>query len=186
MVLIYGSGGFETYLRALEKEGLQGEVSLERERGYGALLLPGGGDIPNVLDRREREMIECFLKEGRPILGICRGMQALNVYFGGTLHPRIRGHQAPGGDLWHPVEVLPPLCERMAPCPRVNSNHHQAVKALGFSLRVAARAADGTVEALCHTALPVVGVQWHPERMGEAGRGIFRWLKEAMAYEGCS
>ena len=188
MVMIYGQGAFDSYREALAAVGVETVVSTDTAaaRRCGRLLLPGGGDIFGGLDRRETAAINAFVCRRRPILAICRGMQALNVYFGGTLHPRIRGHQAPGGDLWHPVEVLPPLCERMAPCPRVNSNHHQAVKALGFSLRVAARAADGTVEALCHTALPVVGVQWHPERMGEAGRGIFRWLKEAMAYEGRS
>ena len=67
----------------------------------GGLLLPGGGDIGESLDEWEQKLIQSFVQSGRPVLGICRGMQALNVFFGGDLLDNTPGHQQPQGDMVH-------------------------------------------------------------------------------------
>ena len=92
------------YRRALAAAGMMPLLTLDTAAPADGLLLPGGGDISgDTLPDGERRLIERFVSAGRPILGICRGMQALNVFFGGTLYDRISGHQAPGGDLLHPT-----------------------------------------------------------------------------------
>jgi putative glutamine amidotransferase len=95
-------------------------------------------------------------------------MQALNVFFGGTLHTCIPGHQQAQGDLIHPTRARGLLSQLLGPAPLVNSNHHQAVRVLGEELCLLQQAADGTIEGFCHETLPILGVQWHPERQSGA------------------
>ena len=95
-------------------------------------------------------------------------MQALNVFFGGTLHARIPGHQQVQGDLIHPTRARGLLSKLLGPAPLVTSNHHQAVRVLGEELCLLQQAADGTIEGFCHETLPILGVQWHPERQSGA------------------
>jgi len=148
--------------------------------GCDGLLLPGGGDLEpwrygqeNTAshglepwrDREELELLDWFISRRKPVLGICRGIQVLNVYFGGTLVQDIPGHsQSHGQDRFHRVcsapSPLKDLCGEM-----VNSAHHQALDRLGSGLEAVQWAPDGIVEAVCHRRLPVWGVQWHPERM---------------------
>jgi putative glutamine amidotransferase len=109
---------------------------------------------------------------GLPLLGICRGAQALNVARGGTLHQHVEGHRQ--------TEVATSPAQRVAVAPdsllaaivqsgeelEVNSFHHQAVDVPGSGLRPVAHAADGTVEAIEDPARPfVLGVQWHAETL---------------------
>lgn len=158
-----------------------------------ALLLPGGGDLAPGLygqltrgaepadterDREELAMAQTFLEAGKPILGICRGMQVLNVALGGTLLQDIPGHsQRAGVDTWHAVRT-----ERHGPWEAarewmwVNSAHHQAVDRPGSGLVVVQRAEDGIAEAMVHRTLPVLGVQYHPERMEHSGILLFHWF----------
>ena len=166
MVMIYGEGTFENYRGALAAVGLETVVAADTAaaRRCAGLLLPGGGDIFGGLDRRETAVINAFVCRRRPILGICRGMQALNVYFGGTLHDRIGGHQLPAGDMVHPTRAAGMMETLLGPSPYVTSNHHQAVKELGAGLTACQWSGDGVVEALAHESLPVLGVQYHPER----------------------
>ena len=106
---------------------------------------------------------------GLPILGICRGAQALNVARGGTLHQHLPGHRQtePATATTHTVQIEPG--SRLADVAgagrlRVNSFHHQAVDVLGHGLRAVAHSADGIVEAI-EASGPrlVLAVQWHAE-----------------------
>ena len=141
--------------------------------GYGALerhplLQPTD---PVVDARRARAGGRAPSGAGCPVLGICRGAQALNVLRGGTLHQHVGGHlqDAPAPAPSHAVAVA--AGSRLAALTgaggsSVNSFHHQAVDRLGGGLRVAARAPDGTVEAIEDPHGPfLVGVQWHVEAM---------------------
>ena len=164
-VLVYGvQGNCDNYCRALAAAGMEAVVSTEKDAAAEGLLLPGGGDIFGALGRRETAVINAFVARRRPILGICRGMQALNVYFGGTLHDRIPGHQLAAGDMVHVTRAEGLAAQLLGPAPAVTSNHHQAEKALGQGLTACQWAQDGVVEAIVHGTLPVLGVQYHPER----------------------
>ena len=122
-----------------------------------------------------------------PVLGICRGLQVINVFDGGSLHQHVAPHWqkelAPEREE-HGVEfkdgsILQRLYGRSR---RVNTIHHQTVDRPGTHLTVTAIADDGEVEGLEHDRAPVVAVQWHPEMMiGRADDPIFRWLVDEAA-----
>ena len=194
-VYIWGEAErFANYSRAVEAAGgraVFGSGSAGQAALWDALLLPGGGDLEpwrygqeNTAsrsleperDRAELALLEDFTAAGKPVLGVCRGLQTVNVFFGGTLAQDIPGHGAlEGRDRLHAVRTAPsallPLLGEEA---LVNSAHHQAADRLGSGLRAVQWAADGVVEALCHRRLPVWGVQWHPERLeaSPAGRDL--------------
>jgi putative glutamine amidotransferase len=168
--------------------------------GVDALVLQGGSDVApasygetairpewagdRVRDRYETDLVRSAIALDRPVLGICRGLQMLNVIFGGTLIQDI-ATQCPGflthreferyDQLQHEVAVEPnSWLARMHPGRdrgRVNTVHHQAIKALGRGLQVEARSVpDGLVEAVRYqpeaTEKPtswIYAVQWHPE-----------------------
>lgn len=187
-VLIFGSeGDHVNYKNAVEAAGLTAIVSPRYGDSVGcrALLLPGGGDIFGALPPEEQRVIARFLRLRCPILGICRGMQSLNVFFGGTLYRRIPGHQLPEGDLLHPTRAVFPVSRLLGDAPVVTSNHHQAVCRVGAGLVVCQQTSDGVAEALCHREFPVFGVQYHPERQSFALRRrdgadaapLFHWLR---------
>ncbi len=186
-VLIWDDGlHYVNYLRAVEAVGLAAAVVHEVTPDCDALLLPGGGDIAdNTLPEDEWHAIAAFATTGKPILGICRGMQALNVFFGGTLYGYVAGHQKKV-DIIHLTCAVGELAELLGTGPFVTSNHHQAIRRLGAGLSVQQWAADGVIEGVCHTSLPVLAVQWHPERQSFAlrredasdGAPVFRWLRQ--------
>ncbi|MEV7729279.1 gamma-glutamyl-gamma-aminobutyrate hydrolase family protein [Streptomyces sp. NPDC087917] len=136
---------------------------------YGAPRDPRTGPAAAVRDEWELALIGAALDSGTPLLGVCRGMQALNVALGGTLVQHIDGHVDTLGVMsWHPVRPVAGTryAELVPEEAKVPTYHHQAVERLGAGLVVSAYASDGTVEAI---ELPdrdrwVVGVQWHPER----------------------
>jgi putative glutamine amidotransferase len=130
-----------------------------------------GPDVDRVADDYELGLLAAALERDVPLLAICRGLQALNVARGGTLHQHLPGHRqtAPPYEPTHPVTVAAgsPL-HRLTGHRRlhVNSFHHQAVDRLGAGLEVIARAGDGTVEALHDPAARfALGVQWHAETL---------------------
>ncbi|MGP3684925.1 gamma-glutamyl-gamma-aminobutyrate hydrolase family protein [Streptomyces sp. IBSNAI002] len=136
---------------------------------YGAPRDPRTGPAATVRDEWELALIDAALEAGTPVLGICRGMQALNVVLGGTLIQHIDGHvHTPGVTSWHPVSPVPGTryAELVPEKAEVPTYHHQAVDRLGRDLVVSAYADDGTVEAIedPDRSRWVVGVQWHPER----------------------
>ncbi|MDH6629296.1 putative glutamine amidotransferase [Streptomyces sp. LBL] len=161
------------------------------------LVIAGGPDVEPVRYGAERDsrtgppavardtwelaLVDAALSARVPLLGICRGMQLLNVALGGTLVQHIDGHvQVPGVFGRHLVKPVPgtSYADVVPEETAVPTFHHQAVDRLGTGLIASAYAADGTVEAI---ELPgphwVVGVQWHPE-MGEDVR-VMRALVEA-------
>ena len=179
MKTVYLSVRLKNYENALA---LVGAPLAETPENADVLLLPGGGDmhprfygqalngsedLDEARDARELTLIDNFLCAGKPVIGICRGLQVLNVYFGGTLRQHIEGHsQIDGVDRLHAINTAPGLLRELygTRC-TVNSAHHQAVWRLGMGLQVFACAEDGTVEAVGHRTLPVFAVQWHPERL---------------------
>ena len=191
-VYIWGEATrYENYRRAVEAAG--GTVRFGgTPEGCDALLLPSGGDmepwrygqsntasrgLEPERDTAELMLLERFTAAGKPVLGICRGIQVINVFFGGTLCQDLPGHSAVDGhDSFHTVRTArSPLLAVCGPLCRVNSAHHQAADAPGRGLRAVQWAEDGAVEAVCHDCLPVWGVQWHPERLpGELGGRLLR------------
>lgn len=162
-------------------------------KGCDALVLTGGKDVAPELyadwpdetvqadsarDGVEFRFIETAVYKRLPILGICRGLQVLNVYFGGSLIIDLekyygRNHKAVSKDedRYHGVRLFESSHLRQfvqQEAGQVNSAHHQAADRIGSGLRVTARADDGTVEAIeGNDDLPsrIISVQWHPERM---------------------
>lgn len=152
-----------------------------------ALLLTGGGDLcpehypyhvpcarisvsGQARDAYEIALLRAFLAAGKPVFGICRGMQLVNVLLGGTLWedlPTELANEAHTDGQTHEIEMTEEswLFPLFGGSVRVNSYHHQACRDLAPGLIATARAADGLTEAFCHERLPIYGVQWHPERM---------------------
>lgn len=128
------------------------------------------------LDDMELKLFDAFSRQGKPILGICRGIQLINVALGGSLvqdipqeipdlkvHDPIYKKEA----THHPVvakegSLLHNLFGREF---LTNSFHHQAVKNCGRDFEITVTSTDGVIEAIEHKTLPIIGVQWHPERM---------------------
>jgi putative glutamine amidotransferase len=141
------------------------------------------------LDAFELELARAADARGIPILGVCRGAQALNVARGGSLHQHLPGHRQtePATATTHTVHVE--AGTRLAELVgtdvlRVNSFHHQAVARLGRGLRAVASAADGTVEAVeAPGERFLVGVQWHAEGLiaQPRHRALFEALVAAAA-----
>ena len=161
------------------------------------LILPGGGDIhpkfwdeepqksikkvDAVRDKWELALAEKAIKKQIPLLGICRGMQVINVALGGSIwqdNPVITEHEqtSPYTQPWHLVKLNDAdfISLTGKESGYVNSCHHQAVRRIGQGLKVAAKATDGTVEAIIGSKY-VLGVQWHPEYMWQQD-GISREL----------
>jgi putative glutamine amidotransferase len=185
----------------------------EAIRAAGGLLLAGGGDVrPEIYgaaphpsyhaaepgrDEYEIELTKRALDAGLPLFAICRGIQILNVAYGGTLVQDIPSEMT--GALEHKLDVPPnepftiahevwlekdSLLARLASdagsdgdSRQVNSRHHQAVKTLGAGLVAVATAPDGVIEAVEDpTRHFCLGVQWHPENFYRTGE--FRSLFE--------
>ncbi len=186
---------------AVDRQSLvrRSEVSL---KGYAealdGLLLQGGNDIApesygetplspewagdRVRDRYEIELLESFMQAGKPVLGICRGCQLINVAFGGTLYQDIATQRPDAGrhldaamyaHQFHEIELVEGsrLSALYAGVRRasVNSIHHQAIKDLAPTLTMEARSVpDGIVEAVRWTGPGhVFGMQWHPEFLAQ-------------------
>lgn len=178
------------------------------------LLLSGGADINPLLideqpipelhginpERDECELLLCRMAANRqmPILGICKGVQVLNIALGGTVWQDIWTQQegtcvkhsqdAPRSQATHTVQIAPDsLLHRIygQDTIAVNSFHHQAIREAAPQMRVCGLAADGVIEAVEATDhRPMLGVQWHPECLDDGA--LFRWLAdEALLYRRC-
>jgi putative glutamine amidotransferase len=149
---------------------------------YGAEPHPLTGAPRRDRDDAEFALVEAALKLDLPVLGVCRGMQVLNVALGGTLHQHIEGHNPAPGVFEHTdIEVVGDsrLHDVLGDATTVQCHHHQSLDRVADGLRVTARAPDGTVEAVeLEGARFVVGVQSHPEQDIEDLR-LFEALVEA-------
>lgn len=177
---------------------------------FDVLLLPGGGDfsdalykptgedMPNLtaeeaaLDMMQYALLSTAILLRKPVIGICKGMQLINVFFGGTLISDLPGlmHscQSVGQqsvDSMHLIRTIPEeeyqlrLCEKKAKSgmvqnriyrllssfSTVNSSHHQGINQPGKELIPLQYAPDGLIETIIHASLPILGMQWHPERL---------------------
>lgn len=173
------------------------DVSLRtgRAASWDALILPGGGDIdptllpgappPNPscrnidpeLDKKQLALLDLFVHHKKPVLGICKGMQLINLYFGGSLcqHlPTAQTHRYLEYDQFHSTHAEEGsfLFDLYGSDFVVNSAHHQGILIPGqpyasrsFPLSVIQHAADGVPEGIVHNLLPIIGLQWHPERL---------------------
>ena len=140
-------------------------------RYYGQEI-DGAEDFDEMRDEREIALAKAYIKAGKPILGICRGGQLLNVVFGGTLiqHLACTDEHKVAGKEWHSHVVIADkgsIFEKIyGKNFRVNSLHHQAVGEIGEGLKATLHAeGNGVVEGFEHGNLPIIGVQWHPEKM---------------------
>jgi gamma-glutamyl-gamma-aminobutyrate hydrolase PuuD len=152
---------------------LSGGPDIDPQR-YGATPHPGTGAARPERDAAEIAMLHRALERGIPVLGVCRGVQMINVALGGTLvqHlPDAVGHQGhnPSPGVFGTSVVALVQGSRVATAVgtrvAVQCHHHQALDRIAPGLTVTGRAADGTVEAAELEGAPfVVGVQWHPEQ----------------------
>ena len=178
------------------------EVLINMLEGIDGLVLTGGADynplwygeqpekelhtINSTRDLPELLLTRLAFNRQIPILGICRGVQTMAIALGGNLvqdlkTPLKHGQDAPRSEATHSVTITEgsTLYGLYGQETFVNSFHHQAVKDCGSHLHVVATAPDGVIEAVESTEQKaLMGVQWHPEWMGDEGLKLFEWLTQ--------
>ena len=195
----------KNYIAALTACGAEPVVSMDLSLASSCdgLLLPGGGDVDpavygqencgsnppdKVRDEDELALFALFRALNKPIFGICRGHQMINVALGGTLvqdlpDERHRHDAVTDTDRIHKVQTTHPLLADLYGESFVsNSAHHQAIDRLGEGLSVTCVSDEGVIEGIVHENGQIFAVQFHPERMAFAlrredaddGAGILR------------
>lgn len=163
---------------------------------YGQSLKKGNGLVVLERDKFEFKLLERVLKKNKPVFGICRGLQLINIFFGGTIYQDI--YQAKLTDIEHISNMIPKYCysHKVSIYKKsklfeafdrddidVNSYHHQAVEKLGKGLKETAWAEDGIIEGIENDDYYfVVGVQWHPEMMSEVHEEQLKLFKMFIKY----
>lgn len=205
------TGNYEGYLSTMSATPLV-TLSLGDLSVCDCLLLPSGGDITpaffgqhdagsvNIdteLDILQLQALDYAVKRSMPVLGICKGMQLINVAFGGTLIqnlPTAAHHQYQNGDQYHATHILKGSClEKLyGQTAVVNSAHHQGIGKLGNGLQAIQWCTqDQCVEAIVHERLPILGLQWHPERLDRqkttlSGAPLWSLLSSWISVSHCS
>lgn len=171
-----------TYVTFLERHGFTvlpvsnavADAGAYMDAGIHGVVLTGGNDVGTSFerDRTEASLLRAAIERRVPVLGICRGMQFINVFFGGTLEPDLEQTPAwathtPGGT--HAVAITDEAARDAlgADACEVNTFHRQAVMTATLAPALKVFAADrgfGVVEGLFHPELAIAGVQYHPER----------------------
>lgn len=177
---------------------------------FDGLVLGGGGDIDPQLygekplegikhefdrrqDEQELELLRQALERGLPVLGVCRGIQIINVYFGGTLHQdiskffpagKVRESRLPfkNARIEEKSQLAQTLLADEIP---INSMHTQAVKRLADQLKAVAREEVGLIQGLeGELQSPLLAVQWHPEFMPyiHGHRNLYKWIVRMSAH----
>ena len=201
-------GNYRAALNACGVEAVR-SLDLSLAPACDGLLLPGGGDADPALygqedqgsmppdhdrDRDELELFALFRAMNKPILGICRGHQMINIALGGTLiqdlpDERHCHDKERDADRIHRVTTTHPVLTELYGGSFVsNSSHHQAIDRLGEGLSVTCVSEDGVVEGVIHENGNIIGVQFHPERMSFAlkredaadGEPIFRLFADML------
>ena len=175
----------EYYVKALETAGAEVKHSYlqELDLSYDGLLISGGVefnpkyygeevngsiDIDDKRDEMEFKLFKAYLDAGKPIFGICRGCQFINVALNGSLIQHIDCHERHTNGKFHTVtakegSILHSLHGKEF---ITNSYHHQAINKLGEGLKAVAWSENGKIiEGIEHESFPIFAVQWHPERM---------------------
>ncbi len=176
---------YEKYLSSIPSHAFT-TLSLGDIAACNGVVLPGGGDITpaffgernkgsrNIdteLDIIQLQAVDHCIRLGIPLLGICKGMQVINVAFGGTIIqdlPDADRHKYMEKDQYHATDIAADsfLAKLYGRKMIVNSAHHQGVGRLGKQLQAIQWCPyDGCIEALVHEKLPIIGLQWHPERL---------------------
>ena len=182
---------YVNYFNAVSGLGAEGVAVTDADvdaAAFDGLLLPGGvdvdpsrygqentacGEIDAALDATQFALLDAFVRLKKPVFGVCRGHQVINVYFGGTLiqdlpqSPRHKWDEVTDEDRVHGSAAVPGswIAGIYGASFPVNSAHHQAADRVGEGLVVDQWSDDGIIEAMHHASLPVYSVQWHPERM---------------------
>lgn len=186
-ILVSGNRNLQNYVQAIEGVGAEATALYlpEADLSFDGLVLCGGNDIAperygqavngaenmdHERDAAEFALLRAYVDAGKPVLGICRGHQLINVFFGGTLYqhlPETSQHRASEDVVIHEVSATEgSFLEKLyGEKFFTNSFHHQAIDKLGEGLSPAAIWDGRYIEAVEHSSLPVFGVQWHPERM---------------------
>lgn len=187
-ILLSGKLTLDSYVHAVENAGAVAvaEYLPKIDTSFDGLVLCGGSDVhPQYYneeingavdmdlprDQLDFPLLKAYIEAGKPVLGICRGCQLINIYFGGTLHQHLKNtvlHRS-GKDIARQHEVYSSDDEMIRSLYGhrfiVNSIHHQAIKTLGKDLTATMYSDDGIIEGFKHNSLPIFAVQWHPERM---------------------
>ncbi len=127
---------------------------------YNQQLHPTSELVEPEVDEADLKIIKYAVKHNKPLLGICRGLQVINIAFKGSLHQDIPNHRKVNHPIYIDSSRLIPTLDKVE---EANSYHHQAIDSLGVGLAVVARANDNIIEIIEHTSLPIIAVQFHPE-----------------------
>lgn len=187
---IWGAGGEVIFLPCNPDKSNVGQIIGMLD----GLLAPGGRDIDPAFygedrieecgrvilfeDEYDMELVREAVNQGKPVMGICRGMQVINALYGGSLYQDIPVQYSedifhtrlhPMEENFHTVNIEKEsyLAKVLGETEevKVNTSHHQAVKDVAEGFRVTAKAPDGIIEAMENEDASVLCVQWHPERL---------------------
>ena len=158
-----------TYISLLKKYNLNYDfISINSNLNqYEGFLIPGGYDINPInynenntncyniddeIDDLDKKIILHAVENKKPLLGICRGLQSINVFLNGSMYQNIDNHDKNNHFILFKNKYY-----------LVNSYHHQAIKKIGANLKILSKSLDGHIEIIKHDFLPILGIQFHPE-----------------------